>query len=65
MTCTADFNFDGVVEDLDFQIFIVAYDKLLCDPAPTPCPVDMNADGFVDDLDFQLFVTQYNELVCP
>jgi len=65
VTCTADFNFDGVVEDLDFQIFIVAYDKLLCDPAPTPCPVDMNADGFVDDLDFQLFVTQYNELICP
>jgi len=65
VTCTADFNFDGMVDDADFQIFIIAYDKLLCDPAPTPCPVDMNADGFVDDLDFQLFVTQYNDLLCP
>ncbi|MBL8876933.1 MAG: immunoglobulin domain-containing protein [Phycisphaerae bacterium] len=65
VTCTADFNFDGVVDDSDFQLFITAYDKLLCDPAPTPCPVDMNADGFVDDLDFQLFITQYNDLLCP
>ena len=65
VTCTADFNFDGVVEDSDFQIFISAYDKLLCDPAPIACPVDMNADGFVDDSDFQLFITQYNDLICP
>lgn len=65
VTCTADYNFDGMVEDLDFQIFIAAYDRLICDPAPVACGADMNADGFVDDFDFQLFVTQYNDLVCP
>jgi hypothetical protein len=28
--CPADLNFDGVVDDLDFQIFVIAYDTLLC-----------------------------------
>jgi len=30
--CSADLNFDGFVDDLDFQIFVVAYDALLCEP---------------------------------
>jgi hypothetical protein len=28
--CVNDLNFDGMVDDLDFQIFAVAYDALLC-----------------------------------
>lgn len=29
--CDADFNGDGLVDDLDFQIFVVAYDQLVCE----------------------------------
>jgi len=51
------------VDDLDFQIFIVAYNELIIPPANPIC--DLNADNFVDDLDFQLFVPAYNALLCP
>ncbi len=73
--CDADFNGDSLVDDLDFQIFVVAYDKLLCEDEPgggalrrnagVPCPCDVNGDRLVDDLDFQIFVVAYNELLCP
>lgn len=65
--CAGDFNNDSLVDDSDFQIFVVAYDLLDCaDPAmPAGCPADLNADALVDDLDFQVFVVAYNELVCP
>jgi hypothetical protein len=73
--CDADFNGDGMVDDLDFQIFVVAYDKVLCvedngggglarDTA-FDCPSDLNNDRLVDDLDFQIFVVAYKELLCP
>lgn len=65
--CVGDLNADGLVDDLDFQIFAVAYDILDCaDPAMAAgCPSDLNGDGLVDDLDFQVFVVAYNALVCP
>jgi hypothetical protein len=55
------------VDDLDFLIFVVAYDILDCaDPSmPAGCPSDLNGDGVVDDLDFQVFVVAYNLLLCP
>jgi hypothetical protein len=65
--CPSDLNRDGLVEDADFSIFIVAYDLLDCaDPAMPPgCPADINNDGFVDDADFQVFVIAYDQLLCP
>ena len=65
--CPADLNSDGLVDDGDFQIFVVAYDILDCADASMPagCPADVNADGFVDDLDFQLFAVAYDQLICP
>ncbi len=66
-SCPADLNFDGLVEDADFSIFVVAYDTLDCaDPAmPAGCPADLNADALVDDADFSIFVVAYDALVCP
>lgn len=63
--CPGDLNFDRVVDDQDFQIFLAAYNELLCPPSPLPCDADLNDDGFVDDLDFQIFLAAYNELLCP
>ena len=28
--CPSDFNSDGLVDDADFSIFVIAYDALLC-----------------------------------
>jgi hypothetical protein len=65
--CRGDLNHDGFVDDLDFQIFVVAYDILDCADASMPvgCPSDLNSDGFVDDADFQMFAVAYDELLCP
>lgn len=63
--CPGDLNFDRVVDDADFQIFLVAYNILLCPDAPLPCDADLNADGFVNDADFQIFLVGYNTLLCP
>jgi len=64
--CVADLNNDGLVDDADFSIFVVAYDVLDCaDPAmPALCPADLNRDAVVDDADFSIFAVAYNELVC-
>lgn len=65
--CVADHTCDGVVDDLDFQIFARQYDLVDCaDPGMLMgCPSDLNLDGVVDDLDFQAFVLAYNEVLCP
>lgn len=65
--CNADLNNDGLVDDADFSIFVVAYNLLDCtDPAmPLGCPADLNKDGFVDDSDFTSFVVAYDALLCP
>lgn len=66
-SCPGDINRDGLVDDADFNIFVVAYDLLDCqDPAmPALCPSDINRDGFVDDLDFQVFAVAYADVLCP
>lgn len=65
--CAADTNNDGVVDDLDFQIFAAAYNILDCaDPTmPAGCPSDLNSDSFVDDADFSIFAAAYDALLCP
>ncbi len=66
-SCPGDFNHDGLVDDLDFSIFVVAYDTLDCaDPGmPAGCPADLNGDHLVDDSDFVIFAAAYDALVCP
>lgn len=65
--CPGDLNADSVVDDLDFQIFVVQYDVVLCSAPemPSGCSADLNADGVVDDLDFQTFVVAYDAVFCP
>jgi hypothetical protein len=65
--CTGDLTGEGLVDDVDFSLFAVAYNTLDCaDPSMPPgCPSDLNADGIVDDSDFLIFVVAYNTLVCP
>ncbi|MGH7244792.1 MAG: hypothetical protein ACREJD_15370 [Phycisphaerales bacterium] len=63
--CPGDLNFDRVVDDSDFVLFVAAYNELLCPAAPLPCDADLNFDGFVDDADFVIFVAAYNVLLCP
>ncbi|MBL8887640.1 MAG: hypothetical protein JNK16_13350 [Phycisphaerales bacterium] len=63
--CAADLNFDGMVDDLDYALFVQAYNKIACPPAPEDCPGDLNVDGVVDDADFTLFLLSYNLTVCP
>lgn len=64
--CPADLNHDGVVDDSDFSLFVVAYDLLDCvDPAMSAnCPADFNGDTYVNDADFLIFVEAYNILLC-
>lgn len=65
--CPADLNNDGLVDDADFQIFLLAYNTLDCsDPAMDfGCPSDFTHDTIVNDDDFLPFVQAYNALLCP
>ncbi len=65
--CPSDLNADNVVDDLDFQIFVVQYDILACeDPAmPAGCSADLNGDLIVEDADFSVFVVAYDAVLCP
>ncbi|MBX3388042.1 MAG: hypothetical protein KF691_01160 [Phycisphaeraceae bacterium] len=58
-TCAADLNADGLVDDLDFVLFVGAYEFLT-----TPA-ADFNYDGMTDDGDFPAFALAYDALVCP
>jgi len=64
--CVGDLDFSGEVNDSDFELFVVAYNILVCaDEMMAPeCPADLNDDGTVDDADFQAFVFAYDALVC-
>ena len=60
------------MNDADFQIFIGAYNALLCNDqqafpgGPIPaCYSDLTQDLVVDDRDFQLFVKAYDAVLCP
>jgi hypothetical protein len=61
--CIFGLNFDGVVDDADFQLFVPDYDTLVLAAAQTGG--DFNGDGLCDDADFQLFVVAYDTLLCP
>ncbi len=65
--CPGDLNYNGVVDDQDFSIFVIAYDAIVCsDPAMTVgCPADLSRDGVVDDVDFTAFLASYDTLLCP
>ncbi|MFO0859739.1 MAG: hypothetical protein U0570_04220 [Phycisphaerales bacterium] len=63
ITCLADLNFDNLVDDSDFILFVPAYNDLIV-PQPQTSG-DFNGDGQCDDADFQIFAAAYNELVCP
>jgi hypothetical protein len=65
--CPWDLNNDGVVNDDDFQIFVLAYNILDCADAAMPlgCPGDFTFDRVVNDDDFLPFVQAYNDLLCP
>ncbi|MBX3381289.1 MAG: hypothetical protein KF805_14435 [Phycisphaeraceae bacterium] len=65
--CPSDLTNDGLVEDADFSIFVIAYDLIDCSDVAMPrgCRADLNADGFVDDADFSILVVAYDVLVCP
>jgi len=67
LTCPADLNNDGIVYDSDFQLFLMAYQVLLCaDPAmPGFCQADFNHDSVVDDQDFVIFGHAYDDAECP
>lgn len=61
MPCKADLDGSTLVDDSDFTIFLVAYDKELCGDK---CIADLNKDGVVDDGDFTEFVIAYDVLLC-
>jgi hypothetical protein len=65
--CPADLNNDGVVDDLDFQVFVLSYNILDCTDAGMAlgCPGDFNFDRIVNDDDFLPFVQAYNAVLCP
>lgn len=62
--CPADLNGDGFVDDLDYPLFLKAYDASACPTPPEDCPGDLNLDGVVDDSDFVLFIYSYNVTLC-
>jgi hypothetical protein len=62
-TCPADYNFDRVVDDADFILFVEAYN--LIETPPADFRADINGDGLVDDADFGLFSAAYDVLICP
>lgn len=65
LPCQADMNGDGVVDDSDFQLFVIAYNALQCmDGVQPDCPADLNNDGYVLDDDFTIFVVAYDQLLC-
>lgn len=66
--CPGDLDFNGFVDDTDFQLFLVQYNILDCTAPEMPggCDADLNFDGVVDDADFAPFFLQaYDKLLCP
>ena len=61
--CIWDLNFDGLVDDADFQLFVPDYETLLL--AAPQTGGDFTGDGLCDDADFQVFVGAYDALLCP
>lgn len=57
-----DADWDGLVDDEDFQLFVDAYNIMISPPALPRA--DLNRDGLVDDADFQIFAAAYDALTC-
>jgi len=66
VSCTGDFNGDGLVDDADFAIFSAAFDVRDCDSPDMEdgCPCDLATDASVDELDFEIFAAAYSEYYC-
>lgn len=58
LTCPADLNGDGVVDDADCSVFAAAYDNL-DDPRG-----DLTGDGLTNDDDFTIFAPAYDNYFC-
>lgn len=56
--CLADMNADDVVDDTDFELFIVAYNTL------ETIDGDFNGDWMTDDADFTICESYYDKLDC-
>lgn len=64
-TCPANIsrNWNQIVDDEDFVLFLEAYTKQISPPANPDA--DLDRDGLVDDLDFSLFAAAYDRMICP
>jgi len=64
-TCPANIsrNWNQIVDDEDFVLFLGAYTEQVSPPANPDA--DVNRDGLVDDADFLLFAVAYDRLLCP
>jgi hypothetical protein len=58
LECLADLDYDGFVNDADFQTFSIAYDSIY------DYRGDMNGDSITDDADFTIFAILYDVLDC-
>ena len=68
--CAGDMNFDGLVDDEDFQLFAARYGAWVdfdgsLEEGGIVADGDFNYDGVVDDADFTLFGASYDRLECP
>jgi hypothetical protein len=65
--CAGDLNADGLVDDVDFNAFALAYTLSDCTNSAMPagCPSDLNNDNFVNEADFVVFSIAYSSFVCP
>lgn len=66
--CPSDLNYDRVVDNRDFALFVEGYNIVDCaETQPwdlTGCTADLDRDGSVDTTDFALFATAYNAFLC-
>lgn len=62
--CAGDLNADSMVDDADFERFILAYNDLVSPGGPYT-GADFNGDATADDADFQYFIRSYDTLLCP
>lgn len=63
ITCIADLNFDNVVDNADFVLFVESYNEFV---VPQPQTLgDFDGDGFCDNTDFVLFAGAFTDFLCP
>ena len=52
LTCPADFDGDGFITGIDFDLFVQAFEA-------GEMPADFDGDGFITGIDFDLYVAAY------